>query len=89
VYTGEYDLVTNSLGLERWLDAMNWSGKRLWNHSPFQTWKVDGNIAGKFRSYGNVALLILDDAGHVVGEDQPSHSFTMMKRFILGIPFAS
>ncbi|CAH8356401.1 unnamed protein product [Eruca vesicaria subsp. sativa] len=83
VYAGEYDLICNWLaGNSRWVNAMEWSGKESFQASDEVPFVVDGEEAGKLKSYGQLSFLKVHDAGHMVPMDQPKAALKMLKRWM-------
>ncbi|MFS8033231.1 putative carboxypeptidase C [Helianthus anomalus] len=84
VYAGEYDLICNWLGNSRWVHAMEWKGKELFNASSEVPFEVDGREAGLLKNYGPLSFLKVHDAGHMVPMDQPKAALEMLKRWTEG-----
>lgn len=40
------------MGNEQWMEALQWSGKDAYNVAKLQKWKVDGKVAGEFKTAG-------------------------------------
>ncbi|KAG9445144.1 hypothetical protein H6P81_016484 [Aristolochia fimbriata] len=84
IYAGEYDLICNWLGNFRWVNAMEWSGQKMFVDSPMAPFIVGGKEAGLVKSYGPLSFLKVHDAGHMVPMDQPLAALEMLKRWTLG-----
>lgn len=84
VYAGEYDLICNWLGNFRWVNAMEWSGHKIFAEAPMLPYMVDGKEAGSLKSYGPLSFLKVHDAGHMVPMDQPKAALEMLKRWTSG-----
>ncbi|VFR03447.1 unnamed protein product [Cuscuta campestris] len=82
VYAGEYDFICNWLGNSRWVEALEWSGKRGFAGAPNTSFVVDGEEKGTMKSYGALAFLKVHDAGHLVPMDQPKASLEMLQRWM-------
>ncbi|KAM0894558.1 hypothetical protein ACQ4PT_024392 [Festuca glaucescens] len=57
IYAGEYDLICNWLGNSRWVNSMEWSGKKAFGDSAEKPFTVDGQEAGVLKSYGPLSFL--------------------------------
>ncbi|KAL8057693.1 hypothetical protein ABFX02_04G200300 [Erythranthe guttata] len=86
VYAGEYDLICNWLGNSRWVDNMEWFGRKEFLSAAFVPFKVDGVEAGLRKSYGDLTFLKVYNAGHLVPMDQPKASLEMLRRWMKGEP---
>ncbi|XP_068634901.1 serine carboxypeptidase-like [Aristolochia californica] len=84
IYAGEYDLICNWLGNFRWVNAMEWSGQKMFVDAPMSPFIVDGKEAGLLKTYGPLSFLKVHDAGHMVPMDQPMAALEMLKRWTQG-----
>ncbi|KAJ1384073.1 Serine carboxypeptidase, serine active site [Sesbania bispinosa] len=84
VYAGEEDLICNWIGNSRWVHAMEWSGQDGFQKSPTTKYLVDGAEAGSMNSYGPLAFLKVNEAGHMVPMDQPKAALEMLKDWMAG-----
>ncbi|XP_044334557.1 serine carboxypeptidase-like [Triticum aestivum] len=84
IYAGEYDLICNWLGNSRWVDSMEWSGKKAFVSSTEKPFMVDGKEAGVLKSHGPLSFLKVHDSGHMVPMDQPKAALEMLKRWTSG-----
>ncbi|EMS57267.1 Serine carboxypeptidase-like protein [Triticum urartu] len=84
IYAGEYDLICNWLGNSRWVDSMEWSGKKAFVSSAEKPFTVDGKEAGVLKSHGPLSFLKVHDSGHMVPMDQPKAALEMLKRWMSG-----
>jgi len=39
-----------------WMEALEWTGKKGFNEAQFVTWKVDGEVAGSYKTSGNMTV---------------------------------
>eukprot|EP00455_Lapot_gusevi_P010206 TRINITY_DN1459_c0_g1_i12.p1 TRINITY_DN1459_c0_g1~~TRINITY_DN1459_c0_g1_i12.p1 ORF type:complete len:304 (+),score=103.14 TRINITY_DN1459_c0_g1_i12:308-1219(+) len=84
VYNGEYDFMCNWYGSQAWTEALVWSGQIPFQQAQNQTWVVDGQTSGSFKSYGGFTFLRVADSGHMVPRDQPKRALTMINNFVHG-----
>ncbi|XP_057726413.1 serine carboxypeptidase-like [Arachis stenosperma] len=84
VYAGEEHLICNWLGNSRWVHAMKWSGQEQFGASPTIQFVVNGSQAGSLKSYGPLAFLKVNEAGHLVPMDQPEAALEMITRWMKG-----
>lgn len=83
VYTGQLDLIVNSIGTEAWLNRLTWPGMNKWTSSakqPFAS-KV-GNPKAFVKKQGNFAFFWILQAGHMIPSDQIDVSVEMLKNVI-------
>ncbi|CAK4525358.1 unnamed protein product [Aphanomyces euteiches] len=81
IYAGDADLVANWVGNHAWTNELEWSGKKAFNAAQNVPFNVDGNEAGSLQAANNFAFLRVFNAGHMVPQDQPEVSLTMVNRF--------
>ncbi|TFK48035.1 alpha/beta-hydrolase [Heliocybe sulcata] len=84
MYVGTYDWICNWLGNERWVGALEWSGRGQWEENEERGWMVDGKEAGKTRSAGKLTWATIYGAGHMAPYDKPKESLEMVNRWLAG-----
>ncbi|KLO15312.1 alpha/beta-hydrolase [Schizopora paradoxa] len=82
IYAGTNDWIANWVGNERWTLEMWWSGQEGYVSKPLIDWSVEGKVAGKVRSYGNLTFATIYDAGHLVPRDKPVEALAMINRWL-------
>lgn len=87
IYAGDVDFICNWLGNRAWTMKLPWSGRDGFNKAGEKPWMVDGEEAGKARSYGPFTFLQVYQAGHMVPLDQPKAALAMFENFISGGSF--
>lgn len=70
IYAGEYDLRCDYIGILKWVEDMEWSGRADFKKSDVLFF-VDGNEAGQGKTHGPLTFLKVNEAGHFVPMDQP------------------
>lgn len=55
-YVGTYDFICNHIGNEMWLEALEWTGKKGYNDAQLVDWKVDGKVAGSYKTSGPLSV---------------------------------
>jgi cathepsin A (carboxypeptidase C) len=55
-YVGTFDFICNHIGNEMWLEALEWTGKKAYNKAELTDWKVNGKVAGSYKSAGNLSV---------------------------------
>ncbi|XP_038658278.1 lysosomal protective protein-like [Scyliorhinus canicula] len=86
VYNGDVDMACNFLGNEWFVESLQQKvtvNRRTWLYN-------DGNgdqVGGFVKEFGNLALLTVKGAGHMVSMDKPEASFTFFSRFLLKQPY--
>lgn len=88
VYSGTNDFIVNWYGGRAWVGNMTWSGQDAYNAQSWNDWKTSGgDVAGTFKSQGNLTFLGVYGAGHMVPMDQGANSVEMLHNFLHGDPF--
>ncbi|XP_056405987.1 lysosomal protective protein-like [Hyla sarda] len=86
VYSGDFDMACNFLGIEWFVDSLN-----LKSQGSYHPWMChDGKtsqISGYAKQYANLTILTVKGAGHMVPEDKPFEAFQMFRQFINNEPF--
>ncbi|GIY64714.1 lysosomal protective protein [Caerostris darwini] len=77
IYNGDVDMACNFLG-DEWF-TYNLGLKVTKEFTP---WKVDKQIAGFFKSYGNLTFVTVKGSGHMVPQDKPAQAFKMIESFL-------
>jgi carboxypeptidase C (cathepsin A) len=54
--TGTYDFICNHVGNELWMERLAWSGKKGYNAQELAEWKVNGTVAGTYKTYKNLSV---------------------------------
>jgi len=94
IYAGDADFVCNWMGNQAWTEALEWSGKKLYNEADTNYFEMeDGTVGGEGKSAkvsegandestGRLTFLKIYDAGHLSPKDQPYATLQMLNRFI-------
>ena len=83
VYTGNMDWSCNSVGVQRFMDQLNWYGKSSYNSASWQDWFVSGTVAGRYKRVANLTYYDVYDAGHLVTMDQPEAAYDILMSLLL------
>ncbi|RSH85597.1 hypothetical protein EHS25_003736 [Saitozyma podzolica] len=81
-YAGTLDFICNHVGNEMWMNRLQWTGQEGFNEAEFVDFKVKGEVAGKYKTYGNLSLLKIYGAGHMVPFDKPAQALQMLNSWI-------
>mmetsp|Transcript_19539 Transcript_19539/g.19595 ORF Transcript_19539/g.19595 Transcript_19539/m.19595 type:complete len:229 (-) Transcript_19539:34-720(-) len=82
IYSGQDDLICNTIGQELMISKINWPYIKEFMGSIKRVWKVNGEVAGYAQSYKNLAAISIMKSGHMVGHDQPLHLRDLVIRFV-------
>ncbi|KAL4161644.1 hypothetical protein PRNP1_002196 [Phytophthora ramorum] len=96
LYVGDADTMCNWAGNKAWIDALEWDGKEAFNaakEKPFLAQDLLNKTAalttaGIARSFDNLALVRVFNAGHMVPTHQPAASLDLISRFFKNEPLA-
>ena len=83
VYTGQLDLIVNTLGTETWLTRLTWPGIRKFLGTakvPFAG--THGNPKAFVKKQGNLSFYWILQAGHMIPSDQLDVSVAMLRDVI-------
>jgi len=82
VYTGQDDLICNTLGTTQYLEELEWRGQQGYRASKAELWRVDGQAAGHVRTYDTLMQAVVIGAGHMVPRDQLRRSRDLLRQFL-------
>lgn len=63
-YVGTFDFMCNHFEQAAWLDALEWTGKEGYAQAETVNWKVDGKVAGDFKTHGNLTVGLGANSSH-------------------------
>lgn len=81
-YNGQLDIICHYPMADAYTQSLNWSGSAQFRPASQNVWKVDGKTAGFVKSGGNLYLVMVRDAGHMVPKDQPKSAFDLVTKFV-------
>ena len=82
VYTGQYDIICNHLGVEKMLSQLQWKYSKKWNEAQPGVWVLDSSPVGHVKAYNNLQYALILNSGHMMPMDSPSVAVTMIEKFI-------
>eukprot|EP00742_Colponemidia_sp_Colp-10_P000888 GILJ01000964.1.p1 GENE.GILJ01000964.1~~GILJ01000964.1.p1 ORF type:complete len:556 (-),score=84.06 GILJ01000964.1:375-2042(-) len=86
-YNGQFDLICNHVGNDRFLEAMQWSGQAEYVQSPAIPWIVNKIPAGYVKSHGLLSFITVLGGGHMTPYDRPFQMQEFARLFVSGAPF--
>ncbi|OCF45215.1 cathepsin A (carboxypeptidase C) [Kwoniella heveanensis CBS 569] len=86
-YVGQQDFICNHIANERWMEALEWTGKESYNAAQFADWSVNGDVAGTYKTSGNLTMLKIRGAGHMVPYDKPKEALTMVNSWLNAVAY--
>ncbi|KAG0146208.1 hypothetical protein CROQUDRAFT_657695 [Cronartium quercuum f. sp. fusiforme G11] len=88
LYAGDQDFMCNALGIERSIEALEWSGQKGFGKDkegkPINSseYIVNGENVGRWTEARGLSLVVIDRASHLVPIDAPVAALDMLLRFI-------
>jgi carboxypeptidase C (cathepsin A) len=82
VYNGQEDYVVNTAGVLNYLNSIRWESIANWKRARKEVWRINNQIKGWAKTYGNLWFVLVNRAGHLVPTDQPESAFNMLGHFI-------
>ncbi|WWC66700.1 uncharacterized protein I206_100604 [Kwoniella pini CBS 10737] len=81
-YVGMQDFICNHIANEMWMEKLEWTGKEGYNAAEWTKWNVKNNLAGTYKTSGNLTMLKIRGAGHMVPYDKPVEALTMLNSWL-------
>ncbi len=88
LFVGQFDMIINHIGVEKWVNRMEWSKSTDFQAAKRAIWVVNEKTAGYIRSGGGLSYVIVRGAGHMAPKDLPEVTLDLISRFINGTTFA-
>ncbi|PIK36944.1 putative retinoid-inducible serine carboxypeptidase [Apostichopus japonicus] len=82
VYSGQLDLIVDSIGTEAWVNNLKWSGLSTWNATQWQSVKVNEQRTGFYKTFKNFSFFWILKAGHMVPADAGETALKMVEMVI-------
>ncbi|KZT28980.1 alpha/beta-hydrolase [Neolentinus lepideus HHB14362 ss-1] len=84
-YSGNADMLVAHRGTEVTIQNTTWGGIQGFTRKPSTPWYDDsGNFAGIVHQERNLTFVLVNGAGHEVGDAFPSSAWVLLREFILG-----
>lgn len=89
VYEGNHDWICNFEGAEAWTLDMDWEHAEEYRRLEKTDWYenthgIKGDLAGRYKTAGNLSFVEIDSAGHFVPHDQPRAALSMLNYWLHG-----
>eukprot|EP00873_Tetraselmis_striata_P026182 jgi/Tetstr1/446446/TSEL_033988.t1 len=81
VYNGQLDLICCTRGTELWLKSLKWGGAKKFGTAtrmPLYVGTPGSNTGAFYKSYQNLAIFYIMNAGHMVPSDTPEMALSML-----------
>ena len=83
IYTGQFDLICNTVGVEQYIQKLDWTSKEQFQSVSRSVWKLGtGRTAGWRRSGGGLTQVIVQGCGHMCPSDQPEAMMDLVQWFL-------
>ena len=89
VYSGQFDLICSTSGDLKWMDRLTWEGKKEFDKAERKTiLNPKTKMPEMFvKSYNNLKMYWVLDAGHVVPVDVPDTALRMVNRILDNVDY--
>ena len=88
LYGGQLDIIVAYPLTVNFVSSLEWKRAGEFAGAARRPWRVGEEIAGYVQEGGNLQLVMVRGAGHMVPYDRPKWAFDMISRFTGGKPFA-
>jgi len=82
VYTGQNDLICNTPGTLRWVEALRFINTETFRDTLLTPWKINSEVKGFYKKVGKMELRTINNAGHLLPMDQGEVTLTMVNEFV-------
>ncbi len=82
IYNGQEDYVVNTAGVLNYINSLPWENINNWKRARKQVWRINKEVRGWAKTYGNLWFVLVNKAGHLVPTDQPESAFNMLGHFV-------
>jgi len=83
VYNGQFDWICNHLGVERFLDGLNFEGSETFLDSHRRgEWVSGSRLAGYVKRGGNLTFVLVLGGSHMVPMDKRPQTYDLLQRFL-------
>jgi len=82
LYSGQNDIIVNTVGSYNFIKSINWSGNQGFINSKKKLLTADSKVIGNFKTYKALTFAVIYNAGHMVPTDQPKSAKVMLDKFI-------
>lgn len=66
VYSGQLDVIVETVGTVKWIENLRWKNKNRYNAAERHAIKRGGSLEGYVKSAGNFCMYWINRAGHSV-----------------------
>jgi len=77
-YNGQFDIVCAHSLTENYIEKLHWSGAMEYGVAEKKVWRVDGEVAGFYKSAANLVYVMVRNAGHMVPTSQPMNALNLI-----------
>jgi len=85
IYNGNFDIICNHSGILDMIADLRWSGSATYSRADRQVYHYNGSdVVGYLTKAGNLNLLMVRNAGHLVPLSQPRYAQHMIQEFTCG-----
>lgn len=82
VYSGQLDLIVDTVGTEAWVNNLKWPGLQQWNSTQWQPVLVSNQRTGFYKTFQNFSFFWILKAGHMVPADAGETALKMVEMVI-------
>lgn len=82
VYSGQLDLIVDTIGTEAWVNRLTWSGLAEWNATQWQPVLVKNQRTAFYKTFQNFSFFWILKAGHMVPADAGETALKMVEMVI-------
>lgn len=83
VYNGQFDWICNHVGVERFLDQLDFEGQEDFRNADLRgLWVSGSQLAGYVKHGGNLSFVLMLGGSHMVPMDKRAQALDLLHRFI-------
>lgn len=81
LYSGQYDMLIVHTQFDELISQLNWTCAKKFAQANEKRWYVHGQLAGYRKSAGNLELVLVRNANHIITKCQPEWVFDLISSF--------
>ncbi|XP_065202873.1 venom serine carboxypeptidase-like [Planococcus citri] len=83
-FNGQLDIIVAHYLTSNFINQLHWSGADEYAEAKRNMWYVNGHLAGYYKTFGNLKVALIRNAGHMVPVKHPLFLLDLLGKFVNG-----